>query len=897
MKYFPLKDKKPYPNQIEIVKNIATSFADGKKFVFVEAPCGSGKSAIAMTMANMLGSAYYITVTKILQDQLEKEFGHPTLKGRNNYHCNFWETLVSEKYDTKEMKSWLNHPTVGKSAHKADILNCSEGPCKILGDSKHPMCMDVGGDLTKSKCEYFTSLGKVIKSPISVLNLKAFIHQMKIENRFGHRRLLIIDECLHPHTHVETDHGRVPIGVLVNKELPYKVLSFNKESKTFEYKEIVRYLKRSVAPTYKVLSGNKILYATEDHKIYCKNNIGEIEKFKLKDLKVGDLVLTKNISHSYYQEQLILGSLLGDANGSIIYPKTKKSNKKINKGKRARLRFQQGPKQFEYLDWKFSILKDFVKTNSKIISTPKSFAKTIKRFATDCNQYEVIKDCFIKDKKSPNLKWLNKIDDFGVAVWYMDDGSANHSGIIFHTEGYSLKENQIIKNWINFKYKIKSKVLKYFKKSNNKSYYYIRLNRKDSSKLTNIIGKYVIPSMRYKLYSYNNDISKITYEHIETEANKFSFEPIISISPYKTTMNYDLEVKDNHNYVAGSTVVSNCHTLETEFLNITSLTLNKFNTGVEMPFYETSEEYHKFFANINLLELLMQRQADAIAAGDTKKFDEYEDLLFKYKIFISSQDDIWLQDYDNDKFPQITFKPLYVKKIIKNFLLEYCDYVLLMSATILNAKVFRDSLGISKDECDFYKMESTFEVDNRLIYYQPVGKMNYKNKPETLPKIVKKIDEICDKYKGKKGIIHSHSFDISDYIKENVKNKNRILYQKDFKSKEELMDKHFNSKDSIILAPAMHEGISLNDDNGRFAIIVKVPYPSFMNNSQLKARMEIDRNHYDWLTLTKLVQSVGRCVRSHTDYADTYIIDGDFKNFYEETEKNMPKWFKESIVW
>ncbi len=125
--------------------------------------------------------------------------------------------------------------------------------------------------------------------------------------------------------------------------------------------------------------------------------------------------------------------------------------------------------------------------------------------------------------------------------------------------------------------------------------------------------------------------------------------------------------------------------------------------------------------------------------------------------------------------------------------------------------------------------------------------------------------------------------------------KKRLIYQKDYITKDEMLKAHANSKNSIIIAPAMHEGLDLKDDLSRFQIICKVPYPSFHENEQLKIRMQLSQDYYNWLTALKLVQSYGRSIRSVDDWADTFVLDQDFVRFKRNCFKLLPKWFLEVI--
>ena len=107
---------------------------------------------------------------------------------------------------------------------------------------------------------------------------------------------------------------------------------------------------------------------------------------------------------------------------------------------------------------------------------------------------------------------------------------------------------------------------------------------------------------------------------------------------------------------------------------------------------------------------------------------------------------------------------------------------------------------------------------------------------------------------------------------------------------------HANSGNTIIVAPAMHEGLDLIDALSRFQIICKVPFPNQYEDKQLAARMEVDPQFYQWLTALKLVQSTGRSIRSEEDWAHTYIVDESFGWWYERNKSMLPAWFKEAVI-
>lgn len=97
-------------------------------------------------------------------------------------------------------------------------------------------------------------------------------------------------------------------------------------------------------------------------------------------------------------------------------------------------------------------------------------------------------------------KYLN---DFVMALWFMDDGSINSRknekgrGLRICSLNFSYEDHIILQNAIKKSFNINTKIGAY--KRNNKLYYYISFNKRNSHRLKDIIGKYVLPSMKYKL--------------------------------------------------------------------------------------------------------------------------------------------------------------------------------------------------------------------------------------------------------------------------------------------------------------------------------------------------------------------------------------------------------------
>lgn len=249
----------------------------------------------------------------------------------------------------------------------------------------------------------------------------------------------------------------------------------------------------------------------------------------------------------------------------------------------------------------------------------------------------------------------------------------------------------------------------------------------------------------------------------------------------------------------------------------------------------------------------------------------------------------------NDKLKQkeLSLEPIWAYDYLDKYVFSKYDMVILMSGTILDKNLFCQLNGLDVKKAVYYSIGSPFLLKNRPIYYMPVGKMSYKNKEETFKKYIPYIQKILDKYKNQKGIIHTNSFELANWIKGTIKDPRLIFH--DSSNKDEMLKLHFDSEEpTVIVSPSMDTGVSFDNDKSRFQIIAKVPYPS-LGSQKNKLRQQNNPNWYQWKTCAGIQQACGRSCRSMTDYADTIIIDGSFGDVIKYSSHFLPDWFQESI--
>jgi Rad3-related DNA helicase len=354
--------------------------------------------------------------------------------------------------------------------------------------------------------------------------------------------------------------------------------------------------------------------------------------------------------------------------------------------------------------------------------------------------------------------------------------------------------------------------------------------------------------------------------------------------------------------------IDECHNVEPQLLDFVSFTITDQHLndqGIFIPELDHAHEYKVWMEEAKVFEALFNRIRVAREQEDSKLEDELSRVLHKFKMFLDNMKEEqaeWVCEYESkETYNKLTLKPVFAHKFVHKLLFKYSKRVLMLSATVLDVNVMCRSLGIDRSEVAAYRVKNRFPKENRPIKIRAVGKLTggKARMNEWGPLLVSAVDNIVCNHAGEKGIIHTHNFAIMDLLLRRCSGsvKKRLLNQRSFKDKRDMLADHAaGSSDSVLIAPAMHEGIDLKGDLSRFQIICKVPYANCFDDQQLARRVEVDRKYYIWLTALKLIQSYGRSVRSETDYAVTYILDESIFQFMKDADKMLPDWFKEAII-
>lgn len=244
---------------------------------------------------------------------------------------------------------------------------------------------------------------------------------------------------------------------------------------------------------------------------------------------------------------------------------------------------------------------------------------------------------------------------------------------------------------------------------------------------------------------------------------------------------------------------------------------------------------------------------------------------------------------------EVVFQPILVGGYTSLF--NVADSVLLMSATIFSKERLCKVLGINEEEACYIPIcESTFPVENRLIYALNTAQLNRASMDASLDSVSRVIDEIMSYHAGERGVIHTTSYLQANFIMQHVSESNRmrLVTTEGSFDRSTLLQIHGANDASVLISPSLYQGVDLKDELSRFQVIVKVPYPD-LSERRTVVKLQRDREWYDWQTALRLVQTYGRSVRSETDHAVTYVLDSNFTYFVKRHRNLFPAYFLEAL--
>ncbi len=255
---------------------------------------------------------------------------------------------------------------------------------------------------------------------------------------------------------------------------------------------------------------------------------------------------------------------------------------------------------------------------------------------------------------------------------------------------------------------------------------------------------------------------------------------------------------------------------------------------------------------------------------------------------------------------RISASPLVVDKVGINYivnpscLIRYAEphlfmgvpFVHLTSATVTphTARM----LGIPLTTTTIEEYPSPFPVSHRPVMWVPTTKVDRRMSHGDEMVWMARIDQIIRDRLYSKGIVHSVSYDRAWRIVKGSKyGKVSIIHGTNDTAMKVAAFKR-KCAPAFLVSPSMTTGWDFPDDDCRWQIISKVPFPDSRSAiHQERQKQDPDLPYYmAWQTL---IQSAGRGVRSQEDWCETIIIDDNFGWLLSKYGYLAPRWFVDAV--
>ena len=220
-------------------------------------------------------------------------------------------------------------------------------------------------------------------------------------------------------------------------------------------------------------------------------------------------------------------------------------------------------------------------------------------------------------------------------------------------------------------------------------------------------------------------------------------------------------------------------------------------------------------------------------------------------------------------------------------LFQGIEKLIFSSATASPASIQR---YLKDKPLDVIEVESTFPIENRPLISVPSVRMNFRTTDLELRRWMKVMDEIIEGRLDRKGIIHTTSYRRARFILEESE---WGVYMWMPESSRSLVDtvKSFKEDDppAILLSPSVVTGFDFPDDDCRYQILCKVPFPD-TRDPHAKKRASIVKGFANEAACVAVAQAYGRAVRSETDWCETFFLDDNWRWFKDRNKDSLPAW-------
>ena len=339
--------------------------------------------------------------------------------------------------------------------------------------------------------------------------------------------------------------------------------------------------------------------------------------------------------------------------------------------------------------------------------------------------------------------------------------------------------------------------------------------------------------------------------------------------------------------------------------------------------FETTKEYYNIMISINDIAQCANAYIKALKTHKDDSISKEDFKIFKISNWMSNHMCFWNDFFtaisycgweyvckdviepgckQNEQNPE-KYTELHCTKedfLCWKFLYEKAKYRVCITATMGGKEAFEENNGLHFSELKEGKLEvvpSTFDFTKSPVFVLNRFKMTLKERKQNLPNVVQIVTQLTKgKFKDERGIIQTGSYDIAKEIYNKVppEVRSRMLIYRGSREKTLCVKIHQRSKNTILIGPTLNQGMDLPNEQCRFIIVCKVPFPS-LGSSLVKEKTRLFRRWYESTTSNEIIQGIGRGVRNETDWCVTYILDASFMELYKATIDQYPEELQDRI--
>lgn len=443
----------------------------------------------------------------------------------------------------------------------------------------------------------------------------------------------------------------------------------------------------------------------------------------------------------------------------------------------------------------------------------------------------------------------------------------------------------------------------------------------DRKTLSEISNKHKICAFEFSIYlSYYCDIVIADYNYI--------FDPVARLTAYDDdTYNLRVLVDEAHNLISRSKEMFSCYIEEEDIKGIRKL-LTGLKPSIRTECNLVLEIFNKYRDQItdgaiycdtkpNLeldvaLKKIVNRIDDILEKNENKIKEKDELLDYYYKVLsfvntseIFSESHRHLARIDKDSV-SVEYYCLDASSFLLETIRQYVKSIVFFSATLYPIEYHANLL--TKGEGKYLELKSPFDPNNLDLIINNSVSTKYKDRKESIDSIVEAI-EILTKTKEGNHIVFFPSYQYLQMVLDSLDDiESEIIVQKPNLTddeKDEIIKKfsdHTTNKLGLfVMGGAFSEGVDLIGDSLSGVIIVGVGLPMICDeNNILKEYFEEIFNEgfdyaYTYPGFTKVIQAVGRLIRTDTDRGAAILIDTRF-TYSKYLTLMPPHWNNKKII-